>query len=94
MRLNTKFPIILLYPNTKECFSNYFYIVFLKYVYFSYRKKDERLDWMYQGPAAMVNRDEYLLGRKIDKTLETLQQIEKGGEPEKEEGKNAWNFLL
>uniref|UniRef100_A0A2L2Y0Y4 Putative coiled-coil domain-containing protein n=1 Tax=Parasteatoda tepidariorum TaxID=114398 RepID=A0A2L2Y0Y4_PARTP len=46
------------------------------------KKKEEKLDWMYQGPAAMVNREEYLLGRKIDKTFETLQQIESGKAPE------------
>lgn len=50
------------------------------------KKKEEKLDWMYQGPAAMVNRDEYLLGRKIDKTFETLQPIENGGESSKDEG--------
>ncbi|GFQ70253.1 pre-mRNA-splicing factor CWC25 homolog, partial [Trichonephila clavata] len=49
------------------------------------KKKDERLDWMYQGPAAMVNREEYLLGRKIDKTFETILQTEKG-EPSKDDG--------
>ncbi|XP_072927867.1 pre-mRNA-splicing factor CWC25 homolog isoform X2 [Hemitrygon akajei] len=31
------------------------------------KKKSDRLDWMYQGPCAMVNREEYLLGRPIDK---------------------------
>ncbi|GIY41353.1 pre-mRNA-splicing factor CWC25 homolog [Caerostris extrusa] len=49
------------------------------------KKKEERLDWMYQGPAAMVNREEYLLGRKIDKTLESIKSIENGGEPPKDE---------
>ncbi|KAJ0041698.1 hypothetical protein NL108_008193, partial [Boleophthalmus pectinirostris] len=32
-------------------------------------KKDDRLDWMYQGPAGQVSRDEYLLGRPIDKQI-------------------------
>lgn len=49
------------------------------------KKREERLDWMYQGPAAMVNRDEYLLGRKIDKTLELLEQHENGTEPKKDD---------
>ncbi|XP_051894582.1 pre-mRNA-splicing factor CWC25 homolog [Pristis pectinata] len=31
------------------------------------KKKSDRLDWMYQGPCAMVNKEEYLLGRPIDK---------------------------
>uniref|UniRef100_A0AAV2LM56 PIPK domain-containing protein n=1 Tax=Knipowitschia caucasica TaxID=637954 RepID=A0AAV2LM56_KNICA len=33
------------------------------------KKKDDRLDWMYQGPAGQVSRDEYLLGRPIDKQI-------------------------
>lgn len=41
------------------------------------RKKDDRLDWMYQGPGGQVSRDEYLLGRPIDKQI--TQQFE---EPE------------
>ncbi|GCC36755.1 hypothetical protein chiPu_0015253, partial [Chiloscyllium punctatum] len=31
------------------------------------KKKSDRLDWMYQGPGSMVNKEEYLLGRPIDK---------------------------
>ncbi|KAM9296724.1 pre-mRNA-splicing factor CWC25 homolog [Gastrophryne carolinensis] len=43
------------------------------------KKKDEKLDWMYQGPAGMVNRDEYLLGRPVDKfILDKLQDPESG----------------
>ncbi|XP_054710115.1 pre-mRNA-splicing factor CWC25 homolog [Uloborus diversus] len=49
------------------------------------KKKEEKLDWMYQGPAAMVNRDDYLLGRKIDKSLEMLQQQESGVESKKDD---------
>lgn len=33
------------------------------------KKKDDRLDWMYQGPSGQVSRDEYLLGRPIDKQI-------------------------
>ncbi|KAM4584118.1 pre-mRNA-splicing factor CWC25 homolog [Odontesthes bonariensis] len=33
------------------------------------KKKDDRLDWMYQGPAGQVSRDEYLMGRPIDKQI-------------------------
>ncbi|XP_076001931.1 pre-mRNA-splicing factor CWC25 homolog [Genypterus blacodes] len=43
----------------------------------SIKKKDDRLDWMYQGPSGQVSRDEYLLGRPIDKQI--TQQFE---EPE------------
>ncbi|GBN45317.1 Pre-mRNA-splicing factor CWC25 [Araneus ventricosus] len=51
------------------------------------KKKEEKLDWMYQGPSAMVNREEYLMGRKIDRTFETLQMIENGEESRKDEVK-------
>jgi hypothetical protein len=41
-------------------------------------KKDSmKLDWMYKGPGAMVNKEEYLLGRCVDKTFELAQQAEK-----------------
>ncbi|TRY56292.1 hypothetical protein DNTS_002308 [Danionella cerebrum] len=38
------------------------------------KKKDDRLDWMYQGPSGQISRDEYLLGRPIDKQI--TQQYE------------------
>ncbi|XP_012695477.2 pre-mRNA-splicing factor CWC25 homolog [Clupea harengus] len=41
------------------------------------KKKDDRLDWMYQGPGGQISRDEYLLGRPVDKQI--LEQYE---EPE------------
>lgn len=31
------------------------------------RKREEKLEWMYQGPGGMVNREEYLMGRPVDK---------------------------
>jgi len=40
------------------------------------RKKQERLDWMYNGPASLVNREDYLTGRPMDKTFELAQQQE------------------
>ncbi|XP_051554386.1 pre-mRNA-splicing factor CWC25 homolog [Myxocyprinus asiaticus] len=51
------------------------------------KKKDDRLDWMYQGPAGQVSRDEYLLGRPIDKQI--TQQYE-----EPESGPSAQTGLL
>lgn len=43
------------------------------------KKKEEKLDWMYQGPGGMVNRDEYLLGRPIDKyVFEKMEEKETG----------------
>ncbi|XP_053553795.1 pre-mRNA-splicing factor CWC25 homolog isoform X2 [Bombina bombina] len=43
------------------------------------KKRDEKLDWMYQGPGGMVNREEYLLGRPVDKfILDKMQDPESG----------------
>jgi len=45
-----------------------------------YRKKDNtKLDWMYKGPSGIVDREEYLLGRAVDKTFEQLEQSEQQG---------------
>lgn len=41
------------------------------------KKDDKKLDWMYQGPNQMVNREDYLLGRSIDKPFEQMAQAEK-----------------
>ncbi|XP_077104714.1 pre-mRNA-splicing factor CWC25 homolog [Siphateles boraxobius] len=51
------------------------------------KKKDDRLDWMYQGPAGQISRDEYLMGRPIDKQI--TQQYE-----EPESGPSAETGLL
>ncbi|XP_036390359.1 pre-mRNA-splicing factor CWC25 homolog [Megalops cyprinoides] len=51
------------------------------------KKKDDRLDWMYQGPGGQVSREEYLLGRPIDKQI--TQQYE-----ESESGLSAQTGLL
>ncbi|KAM6972472.1 pre-mRNA-splicing factor CWC25 homolog [Aplochiton taeniatus] len=51
------------------------------------KKKDDRLDWMYQGPGGQVSRDEYLLGRPIDKQI--TDQYE-----EPESGPSAQTGLL
>ncbi|XP_071448046.1 pre-mRNA-splicing factor CWC25 homolog isoform X2 [Hetaerina americana] len=41
-------------------------------------KKDEfKLDWMYKGPGGVVSREDYLLGRAIDKSFDLLQESEK-----------------
>jgi hypothetical protein len=36
-----------------------------------------KLDWMYKGPGGLVDREEYLLGRAIDKSFEQMQHAEK-----------------
>ncbi|XP_034397550.1 pre-mRNA-splicing factor CWC25 homolog [Cyclopterus lumpus] len=51
----------------------------------SIKKKDDRLDWMYQGPAGQVSRDEYLMGRAIDKQI-TDQYEEQESGPSAETG--------
>ncbi|NWI78994.1 CWC25 factor, partial [Dryoscopus gambensis] len=40
------------------------------------RRREEKLEWMYQGPGGMVSRDEYLLGRPVDKLV--LDKAEDG----------------
>lgn len=43
------------------------------------KKKEEKLDWMYHGPGGMVNREEYLLGRPVDKyVLDKIDDKEAG----------------
>ncbi|KAM9792878.1 pre-mRNA-splicing factor CWC25 homolog [Neosynchiropus ocellatus] len=49
------------------------------------KRKDDRLDWMYQGAASQVSRDEYLLGRPIDKQI-TDQYEEQESGPSAETG--------
>ncbi|XP_046468894.1 pre-mRNA-splicing factor CWC25 homolog [Neodiprion pinetum] len=44
------------------------------------KKEDKKLDWMYQGPNQMLNREDYLLGRAIDKPFEQMAQAEKEAE--------------
>ncbi|GJQ86519.1 putative pre-mRNA splicing factor [Trypoxylus dichotomus] len=46
----------------------------------SFQSEDTKLDWMYKGVTSLVDREEYLLGRKIDKTLELLNAEEKQSE--------------
>ena len=42
------------------------------------RQKDDRVDWLYSGPGSSVNREEYLLGRKIDRLVDpTLAEEER-----------------
>ncbi|PNF42796.1 hypothetical protein B7P43_G13620 [Cryptotermes secundus] len=41
------------------------------------KKDNMKLDWMYKGPGGMVDREEYLLGRPIDKSFEQMQHTEK-----------------
>ncbi|NXH85614.1 CWC25 factor, partial [Edolisoma coerulescens] len=44
------------------------------------RRREEKLEWMYQGPGGMVNREEYLLGRPVDKfILDKAEEKEAGG---------------
>ncbi|NXO80215.1 CWC25 factor, partial [Sitta europaea] len=44
------------------------------------RKREEKLEWMYQGPGGMVARDEYLLGRPVDRfILDKVGDREPGG---------------
>lgn len=38
---------------------------------------DKRLEWMYKGPENLLNREEYLTGRAIDKHFEQQNEAEK-----------------
>ncbi|KZC08581.1 Pre-mRNA-splicing factor CWC25 like protein [Dufourea novaeangliae] len=40
-------------------------------------KDDKKLDWMYKGPNQLINREDYLLGKPIDKSFEQIAQTEK-----------------
>ncbi|KAK9686552.1 Pre-mRNA splicing factor [Popillia japonica] len=46
----------------------------------SFHNEENKLDWMYKSVTSLVDREEYLLGRKIDKTLEQLNAEEKQNE--------------
>lgn len=39
---------------------------------------EPKLEWMYKGLSGAVDREEYLTGRKIDKTFELIEQEESG----------------
>lgn len=45
--------------------------------YLGSNEHGKKLDWMYKSPTQMVNREEYLLGRPIDKSFEQMAQTEK-----------------
>jgi len=48
------------------------------------RKKEDRVDWLYSGPASSVNREEYLLGKKIDRLVDpTIMEEEREKEVRK-----------
>uniref|UniRef100_A0A1E1XCN0 Putative cwc25 spliceosome-associated protein n=1 Tax=Amblyomma aureolatum TaxID=187763 RepID=A0A1E1XCN0_9ACAR len=49
------------------------------------KKRQERLDWMYQGVAGLVDREQYLLGRKVDKNFEIAKKEEAGVEDKNED---------
>lgn len=38
---------------------------------------EKKLEWMYKGSTELLNREEYLLGRQIDKTFEKQDAVEK-----------------
>lgn len=52
------------------------------------KKDDKKLDWMYKGPNERVSREEYLLGRPVDKAFEQMQQAEKDAELSNRQPKN------
>lgn len=63
------------------------------------KKDDKKLDWMYKGPQQSINREDYLTGKKIDKTFEQFVQAEKNTERNRlpsnhvEHGMSYKNFM-
>lgn len=51
------------------------------------------MDWMYKGLAGNVDREEYLIGRKIDKTFEIMQKEENPNKYQDEEESALINQL-
>lgn len=58
------------------------------------KKKQERLDWMYQGVAGLVDREQYLLGRKVDKNFEIMKKEEDGVEDKNEDQQPGSIFTM
>ncbi|MPC58919.1 Pre-mRNA-splicing factor CWC25 [Portunus trituberculatus] len=62
------------------------------------KRGEEKLDWMYKGPGGHVSREEYLLGRKIDKALEQLERAEaaeeaqEGDPPPPQQSKSSYTI--
>ena len=52
------------------------------------------MEWLYGGPAAAVNREEYLLGKKIDRMIDpTLQEAEREKEVRLLTRRESWRRL-
>ncbi|XP_037504424.1 pre-mRNA-splicing factor CWC25 homolog [Rhipicephalus sanguineus] len=58
------------------------------------KKREERLDWMYQGVAGLVDREQYLLGRKVDKNFEIMKKEEDGVEDKNEDQQPGSIFTM
>lgn len=60
--------------------------------------KTRDMEWMYKGSSALVDREDYLLGRKVDKAFQQLESEEKGDNfsyaDEVEKGKLETNATL
>ncbi|XP_077544316.1 CWC25 spliceosome associated protein homolog [Haemaphysalis longicornis] len=58
------------------------------------KKREERLDWMYQGVAGLVDREQYLLGRKVDKNFEIMKKEEEGVQDKNEDQEPGSIFVM
>ncbi|XP_022214942.2 pre-mRNA-splicing factor CWC25 homolog [Drosophila obscura] len=54
---------------------------------------EAKLEWMYKNSTELINREEYLLGRKIDKSFETLQAEERRQEHDNVGVKHSINHV-
>lgn len=49
--------------------------------------KEMKMDWMYRDSSQVVDPEEYLLGRKVDKQFEKSRLP-----PDKDQGRNFWFY--
>lgn len=48
-----------------------------------------KLEWMYKGVSALVDREDYLLGRKVDKTFDVIKAAEEASETTQQDGEKC-----
>lgn len=56
----------------------------------SSEREDGRMEWLYTSPASLVDREQYLLGKKIDRQVDPLLVSE---EREKQVG-HSWPVVV
>lgn len=54
------------------CFVLKILILNVSLIFFLRKKEEDRLNWMYKKPSELIDREEYLLGRAIDKSFDLI----------------------